>query len=401
MKNIVKRFFPAILVLCHQISVLGQWLPKKKNLILCGAMAGNYYGDNSRYVYEYLNKHHPEISCIWITRNKSVVKALQAKGSPVCYMYSLRSIILLFRCRLALYTNNLADIAAIPTLAPKSMMLLALRHGRSVKKVRFASNKKLSFSERYMVHKETLMIKGAVSTSSFVSSIQEAVLSIGNEKHFVTGYPRNDILMTPSIPESVAKLRGSFSKVFLYGPTWRHGEEPVRFFPFEDFSFDALNNFLVKTNSLMILRAHKNEMKLPSVRECLTKLAKSKNVIILDHQDIPSVNDLLPVCDCLISDYSALYHDYLLLDRPLIMVPYDLEKMLQDRGFLYDYVELCPGPIINNFTQFIYHMQSVVDNRDEYRIQRSKLAKLIHDNVDAESTKRVVSLAQAFLNQKT
>ena len=56
-------------------------------------------------------------------------------------------------------------------------------------------------------------------------------------------------------------------------------------------------------------------------------------MLIVDHSVVPSVNDLLPVCDCLICDYSALYHDFLLLDKPLIMVPYDMEKILKERGF--------------------------------------------------------------------
>ena len=46
------------------------------------------------------------------------------------------------------------------------------------------------------------MIVAAISTSDFISSIQEEVLRIGQEKHFVTGYPRNDLLLSIPLKEN-------------------------------------------------------------------------------------------------------------------------------------------------------------------------------------------------------
>ena len=45
-------------------------VPKKKNLLAFGDRAGLTFADNSRYLYFFINKHHPEFKCVWITKNK-------------------------------------------------------------------------------------------------------------------------------------------------------------------------------------------------------------------------------------------------------------------------------------------------------------------------------------------
>ena len=65
------------------------------------------------------------------------------------------------------------------------------------------------------------MIVAAISTSDFISSIQEEVLRIGQEKHFVTGYPRNDLLFKHATEKKIAEIKGDFSRVFCMD---RHGD---------------------------------------------------------------------------------------------------------------------------------------------------------------------------------
>ena len=96
-RKIIKILMPAILIVANKISLIGYVLPKKKNLIICGAMAGNYYGDNSRYVFEYINTNRQDLKCIWITRDRKIVRKLSVLGWPVCYSYSFKAIFLLFR----------------------------------------------------------------------------------------------------------------------------------------------------------------------------------------------------------------------------------------------------------------------------------------------------------------
>ena len=47
-------------------------IPKNKKLLVFGDRAGRRLADNSRYLFFYLNKHHKEFQCIWITKDKKI-----------------------------------------------------------------------------------------------------------------------------------------------------------------------------------------------------------------------------------------------------------------------------------------------------------------------------------------
>ena len=54
--------------------------------------------------------------------------------------------------------------------------------------------------------------------------------------------------------------------------------------------------------------------------------------------------DFLNVVDVLITDYSSIYFDYLLLNRPIIFHMPDLEEYQKKRGFILDPLdEWTPG----------------------------------------------------------
>ncbi|MGD9488985.1 MAG: CDP-glycerol glycerophosphotransferase family protein [Calditrichaceae bacterium] len=50
----------------------GFFVPRNKNLWIFGAWFGERYSDNSRYVFEYINKNEPSIKAVWLSRKKEV-----------------------------------------------------------------------------------------------------------------------------------------------------------------------------------------------------------------------------------------------------------------------------------------------------------------------------------------
>jgi CDP-glycerol glycerophosphotransferase len=53
----------------------------------------------------------------------------------------------------------------------------------------------------------------------------------------------------------------------------------------------------------------------------------------------------LKVCDLLVTDYSSVFFDFLLLAKPLIFFPYDLERYRsRDRQLYFDYNDFVCGP---------------------------------------------------------
>jgi CDP-glycerol glycerophosphotransferase (TagB/SpsB family) len=383
-------------VLAWPASILLRLVPTSSKYVICGAMNGNYYGDNAKYVFEYLSRQPGDCVPVWISRNPAVVQELRERQMRAYLATSLTAVWLLGRSRVAVFTNSLFDIAATPLLVPRSLRLIALRHGRSVKRVRFArTGHKISLLERLLRIHESARIAAAISTSEFISGLQEECLRIGADKHVVTGYPRNDSLDVGCSRRADRVAGGEYT--VLYGPSWRHGREPTRFFPFEDFSKQSLWRFCDENNVRILLRPHANELRMfAAQRQWLAELAEHSKVELATHDRYPDVNSLLNGVDLLISDYSALYHDFLLLDRPLLLVPYDLESFERENGFLYDYGRLAPGPCVATFEEFMRELRRAAHGEDSMALERRRLRDLVHQYVDRNSTARVCTLVSAL-----
>ena len=67
--------------------------------------------------------------------------------------------------------------------------------------------------------------------------------------------------------------------------------------------------------------------------------------LLLDYDPQLDIYPLLKHTDMMITDYSSIYFDYLLLDKPIIFYPYDFEQYTKDdRNLLFDYESMTPGP---------------------------------------------------------
>jgi CDP-glycerol glycerophosphotransferase (TagB/SpsB family) len=101
---------------------------------------------------------------------------------------------------------------------------------------------------------------------------------------------------------------------------------------------------------------------------------------------------VLPFVDVLISDYSSIYHDFLLLDRPIVLIPYDYEEFARTQGFMYNYFANLPGPAVKSQKEFLQSLEDVLEGRDPYADKRRALQQLIHTHVDAGACRLVVDI---------
>jgi len=374
-------------------------------LVVMGAANGTRYADNSRHLFEWLLAHRTDIEPLWLTRSREVFDSLKQLGTPVALVSTWSGIRALARARVGAYTNSLYDLALSPFLVPETLQLIALRHGKSVKKVRFAqADQAISEGELAERGYESSLIRYAISTSEFISDLQETSLRIGRTRHIVTGYPRNDALFNPTSlmrRQWETYLGGHRSrKVVLYAPTWRHGREATRFFPFDDFDFSALVVYLRSRNILLLLRPHPSDARaFPGILEFLLQLSSAPDVIRVATDDVlPDAHSALPFIDVLVTDYSSLYHDFLLLDRPMLFIPYDFEEYSRRNGFHYDYFANLPGPAVSTMAQFIGELEALLAGQDGYGRRRSSLAERIHEVRDARSCERVASLIDRIMS---
>ena len=79
--------------------------------------------------------------------------------------------------------------------------------------------------------------------------------------------------------------------------------------------------------------------------------------------------------DLLITDYSSIYIDYLLLERPILFLPYDREAYLKTRGFNFDYDEVTPGPKPKSYAEFLNSIEGLLYNEMNYVENRKKIER--------------------------
>ena len=116
---------------------------------------------------------------------------------------------------------------------------------------------------------------------------------------------------------------------------------------------------------------------------------------------LPSGFDIyptLPLFDALITDYSSLFSDFLLLDRFIIFLVYDLEKYKIEMGLFDDFDEMTPGPKVFTNEQLVAELEKILKGKDEYKDRRREVKKIFYKNPDGHSAQRIVDFIKRTSN---
>jgi CDP-glycerol glycerophosphotransferase (TagB/SpsB family) len=151
---------------------------------------------------------------------------------------------------------------------------------------------------------------------------------------------------------------------------------------------------------MIFLRPHVRDLEIyPELRGILEGFANDGVVGLATHREVVDANTIMPFVDVMVSDYSSIYHDFLLLDRPILFNPYDYEEFERQQGFLYDYLETLPGPAVYTFREFARELESALSGEDRHADRREALTQKIHAYRDADSSRRVSDLVVQALGE--
>ena len=197
----------------------------------------------------------------------------------------------------------------------------------------------------------------SLASTDFISEIIRRCMGLQKKRILISGLPRIDSLFEN--PVELAEIDKSQFNI-LYAPTWRQHSE-VKLFPFADFSLSELENFLVSNNIHIFVRFH------PAYEEQIPQdILKLKNISLFSARKYTEVMDYINCFDALITDYSSIYLDYMVLERPIIFLPYDLEDYEGSVGFTMDYNENTPGPKPADFSSFLTELKAIKDAPEPY-----------------------------------
>lgn len=245
------------------------------------------------------------------------------------------------------------------------------------------------------------------SNNDFNSTILNACFGLSTENYIQIGNPRNDLLINSDGLKNLSTLFGNGfenkKKIFVF-PTYRSrkiaddGEYNYEnFFGFDRFEYKSFNEFLESQNIVVFIKLHPNDEE-----KVLNKIEKNsvENIKVITGKILKDNNidlyEILNSCDLLITDYSSIYFDFLILDRPIIFNPVDLNTYRKKRGFLLEpYDFWTPGPKVYNQEDLEKAIINSFQN-DDFAEKRKVINKLINGEKKIDSNK----LLYDFINNK-
>lgn len=209
------------------------------------------------------------------------------------------------------------------------------------------------------------------------------------------GYPRNDLTINTK-REDIMKLLKSvlpvdeFKKVVLYAPTWR-GETGSY--------MDITKELLTNVKQIEEKLGDEYELLL-KVHDLTAQFIKNSD----EHYDFRIVpdwidtNEVLNAVDILITDYSSIFIDFLVLDRPVIFYTYDLDEYIKDRGLYFDMNNM-PGPNCATADEVVEAITHVDEIFPRYKDLYQKMKEEFCSKEDGNASKRVNDII--FFGKKT
>jgi CDP-glycerol glycerophosphotransferase (TagB/SpsB family) len=263
------------------------------------------------------------------------------------------------------------------------------------------------------IHEHWSKVDMIMSYSTLYNTAMNACNGGNIEQYRITGLPRNDALFSRDSKEKLKQLFPDLDgdKVIFFMPTFRKsvvtpdkiegGKNFDNVFGLSDFHKTTLIRYLKQHNISLVLKLHPFEEHY--FTEELEEFSREGVYILSDSQLWQAKMDLYDVlgaADMLITDYSSVYIDYLLLNRPVMFLPTDLEDYKQNRGLLFEpYDFWTPGPKLDSQENLQNAITRFITDPDWYSSERSTILNLCHHYKDNQASKRIWELIDSYIEE--
>lgn len=367
----MKDFFKLISLLFYALTYLSY---RHKNVWAFGSGTG--FDGNSKYLFQHINETHPSIKAFWITKRKNEVEVLRKKHLKAYYSFSLIGIYYSLIASKYVVTGSLADINFYTSGGAKYIQLW---HGIGIKCALWSNkhsilnntNRIVGFIKRPSFYIQPDFILGASEMmnkilAEMLNSDVSVVKSILYPRCVQLRKDKSECLKyiekweDKSMLDFVRNL-SYYKKVVLYMPTYR--DKDPHFLKEQDWDIETFNENLRKTNTLLIVKLHPHMINEIDFTKCSN---------IVEYNRHFDIYPLMPFTDALITDYSSIYYDYILMDnKQIILYIPDKDSYISDsRDLLMDYTENCKGDIALTFEELQNYVVSNKYNCDYYGLRQ-------------------------------
>ena len=356
----IKIFLGKIIRLVYRLSY--RLIPCDQKTVLFISFHGRGYSDNPKAIFEYLRSQNKDLNYIWVIKHHKQ-KNIQIEGAKVIEYFSIPYFYYLARAKYWVVNCKLPAYV----LKKENQVYLQTWHGTPLKRLAHdivLDNKdttfyrsKMSAEEMYKTYDvDVEKYNYMISPNPFSTTVFESAFRINRERLIETGYPRNDLLVNTSHDE-IIELKKQMGlpldkKIILYAPTWRDNSYVTQGYTFKlEVDFRKWQEALGE-DYVVIFKPHYliiNDFDIKQFKGFVYEVAATSDIA-----------SLYLVSDILITDYSSVFFDYAILNRPMYFYMFDLEAYASElRGFYFDIYKTLPGPIVETeddlLDQLVHH----------------------------------------------
>ena len=136
-----------------------------------------------------------------------------------------------------------------------------------------------------------------------------------------------------------------------------------------------MDEWLSSVNMLLVVKLHNAQKKYDITFD------EFNNIRVVENKDFMKAGvklyELFPFTDGLISDYSSVSFDYLVVDKPICYTLDDYKMYESTRGFVFDNpLDYMPGHHVNNVHELKKYLEDIKNGFDEYKQRRKEVREI-------------------------
>lgn len=365
-----------------------------KNLDILLFHSNPDYSDNSYALFKYLviNGYSEKYKLVWLTEGspkklKEKIKKEFKIELKVVSKKSIKGIFFYLRAKHVFFTHGLYFNAK-----SKKNKRINLWHGMPLKKIgkNIQNNLSKKYSKPFMNNNTT------IATSEFFKKVMADSFWLRDEEVLVVGQPRNDLLFEKSNYFQKINLETKdFSKIFLWMPTFRKTIDS--FYNEGDFEENKIgvlelekikefNEILKEKRVLLLIKIHPLDI----IQRI--KIENTSNLKIIYPNDLEKLDEqlypLLGEVDALLTDYSSVWIDFQITNKPVYFVMPDYDAYKNTRGFVFEnFQNYSSYKIMKNYNDLIEFIRNI---EIIYKIEDKKIENRLNDFFDNKSSERLI-----------
>lgn len=382
-------------VIMKILTIINMIVPKKNRAIF-GSFPS--LSGNALALYQYILEERPDISrkyeLVWSVGNEDYeetlnrIKAIDSNfNHKVVKRSSVSGILSFMRSSLIISTHGFYP--EIDT--SKKQKHINLWHGMPFKKIGLAVGS----------HIESKKDKAdiTIATSELFQKCMAEAFGLENKDVWITGQPCNDILLKEN--HSLQKLginKDKYNQIIVWMPTYRKSivgdirsdgdEESFGVVDVLSNHLDVLNQILDEKGYLLLVKPH------PMDVVCKMKFESASNVKVILNQELDAANvilyELLSESSVLLTDYSSVFIDYMVTDKPMAFVCDDIDTYASSRGFFFENpIDYMPGELIGNSEELIHYFKNMDAINAEWREKYRNIKAIFNPYSDTSASERV------------